>query len=107
MFLKFSIINTIHNHRTLLHCQFTLFSIATSALCKALCLLLCRKLDIPSYAKPMKPFINDAIILLLSFLFFGRFGKIKDISFVKVLCDKSKSVLYDNKQMVQFSCNIF
>ena len=60
--------------------------IATTALCRALWLLLCRKLDIPSYAKPIKPTICEVIIHLFSFLSFGRFGKIKNISFVKILC---------------------
>ena len=51
-----------------------------------LCLLACRKLDIPSHAKPKKPVISNVIISLFSFLFFRKHGKIKDVSFVKILC---------------------
>ena len=55
---------------TLFLCMFTLLSIAFTALCKALCLLWCKKLDIPSYAKPIKPVIRDDIIPLLLFFAF-------------------------------------
>ena len=61
---------------------------AVSALCGALCLLLCRKLEIPSYAKYIKPEINDVIEPFFSFLTVGNCGKIKSISLSKcyVLC---------------------
>ena len=59
---------------------------AFTALCRALCLLLCRKPEIPSYAKPIKPEINDVIMPLLSFLTVGNCGKIKSISFFKMFC---------------------
>ena len=66
--------------------MFTLVSIALTTLCMALCLLLCRKLEIPSYTKPIKLDINDVIIPLFSFLTLGNFGKICEILFVKILC---------------------
>ena len=46
---------------------------ALTALCKALCLLLCKKLEIPSNAKPTKPEIIALKIPLLLFLTFGKF----------------------------------
>ena len=57
---------------------------ATKALCNAFCLLLCRKLDIPSYAKPIKLVTNEEMMLPLSFLYFGNIGGIKEITFVKI-----------------------
>ena len=60
----------------------TLVSIALTALC----FLLCRELEIPSYAKPIKLDIKEVIIPLFSFLNLGTFGKISKISFVKMLC---------------------
>ena len=59
---------------------------AFTTLYSALYLLLCRKLDIPSHVRTIKPVISNVIILLFSFLILGRFGKIKDISFIKILC---------------------
>ena len=55
-------------------------SMAFTALWKALCLLWCRKLEIPSYAKPMKSEVSKVIIPCFSFLSI-YFGKIKSISF--------------------------
>ena len=70
----------------LLHCKFTLLFIVMNASCIAFCPLLCRYLEIPSYVKPMKPVIREVIIPLFSFLAFGKYGNIGDISF-KILCD--------------------
>ena len=41
---------------------------------------------VPSYAKHIKLVTNEAIILLLFLLSFGKFGNIKDISFVNISC---------------------
>ena len=54
----------------------------------------------------MKPVIREAIILLFSSLSFGKFGNIKDISFVKMLCAVQlleKFIPYKNQQMGQVS----
>ena len=45
-----------------------LIDIVLTALCKALCLLLCKKLKIPPNAKPTKPEIITLRIPLLLFL---------------------------------------
>ena len=58
----------------------------------------------------MKPVINEAFLHLFSFLSFRKFGNIKDISFIKILCVcdyKKKFVPDKNVQMIQFSYNIF
>ena len=59
---------------------------AFTASCRALCLLLCRKLEIPSYVKSIKPEINDVIMPLFSFLTARNYGKITSISLFKMLC---------------------
>ena len=48
-------------------CISTLDDIVHTALCKVLCLLLCKKLDIPSKVKPTKP---DIIVLKIPLLLF-------------------------------------
>ena len=58
---------------------------AFTALCKALYLLLCRKLEMPLYCKPMKPEISYVVIPLFSFLSV-YVGKIKPISLFEMLC---------------------
>ena len=68
----------------MLHCKSTLFSIACTALCKAFCLLSCRKLEIPSYARPIKPDIRDVIIPLFCLFCIGNVGSIKANSFVRM-----------------------
>ena len=51
-----------------------------NALCNAFCCLWCKKLEIPSYAKLIKPVISDVIIPLLCLLSFGSVSNIRDIS---------------------------
>ena len=43
-------------------------------------------LEIPSYAKPMKPEISDVKMPTFSFLLLGNFGKPNEILYVKMLC---------------------
>ena len=75
----------------LLHCMLVFLSITDTALCKALCLLWCRKLDIPSYTKhitleAMPPNMEANIAPLLLCLWSVRnLGSIFPISFVNVL----------------------
>ena len=52
----------------------------TTALCKALCLLLYQKLDIPSYAKPMK-LSNYTSLTTLAF---EKSGNFNDILFIRM-----------------------
>ena len=64
-------------------------SITATALCKALCLLWCRKLDIPSYAKPIMleaipPNTEANIAPLLCLQLVGNLGSIFPMSFVNV-----------------------
>ena len=68
----------------LLHCVVVCLFIAFTALFRALCLLLCRKLEIPSYAKPIKPDISVAKIPLFSFQFSGHLGKTMSILFSNI-----------------------
>ena len=68
-------------------CKSVFLSIIFMALCKALHHLCGRKLEIPSYAKPimldaMPPNTEANIAPLLGLLFIGRVGNIKPISFV-------------------------
>ena len=65
-------------------CMSTFEFIVHTALCKALCLLLCRKLEIPSNAKPTNPEIIVLKIPLLVFLPLENFGKIKSTSFFNI-----------------------
>ena len=74
---------------SLLCCVVVCLFMVFTALCRALCLLLYRKLVIPSYAKPMKPDIIVAKILLFSFLFSGNLGKTMSISFSNIWCSIS------------------
>ena len=72
-----------------LHCMLVFWSITTTALCRALCLLWCRKLDIPLYAKPIMleaiPPNTEAIIApLLCLWSVGNLGSIFPMSFVNV-----------------------
>ena len=57
---------------------------ALPALCKALCLLLCRKLEIPSNAKPIKPIMIVLKIPLLLLCPLGNLGNIKSTSFFNI-----------------------
>ena len=57
---------------------------ALTALCRALCLLLCKKLEIPSNAKPTKPEIIVLKIPLLLFHPLGNLGNIKSTSFFSI-----------------------
>ena len=56
--------------------------IALTTLPKPLCLLLCKKLKIPSNAKPTKPEIIALKIPLVPFLPMGNLGTIKCTSFL-------------------------
>ena len=51
---------------TLFFCMSVQIDMALTVLCRAVCLLLCKKLEIPSNAKPIKPVI---IVLKISLLF--------------------------------------
>ena len=86
---------------TFLHFQVTLFSIAFTALCRPLCLLLGIKEDIPSYARPIKCDISETITFPFPCLVCEKLDNIKDISFMKVLC--AVKLLEKNAQMVLFS----
>ena len=57
---------------------------ALAAFCKALYLLLCKKLEIPSNAKPTKPKIIALKILLLLLYPLGNLGNIKSISLFSI-----------------------
>ena len=64
-------------------------SITATALCKALCLLWCKKLDIPLYPKPIMleaipPNTEANIAPLLYLRSVGNSGSIFTMSFVKV-----------------------
>ena len=65
-------------------CMSTFEGIAHTALCKALCLLLYRKLEIPSNAKPTNLEIIVLEIPLLLFLPSENFGKIKSNLFFNI-----------------------
>ena len=54
---------------------------ALTALCRALCLLLCKKLNIPLNTKPTKPEIIALKIPLLPSCHLGNLGNIKSTSF--------------------------
>ena len=61
-----------------------------TALFRTLCLLWCKKLEIPSYARPITleamPLNTESKIApLLGLLSVGKVGNIKPISFVKIL----------------------
>ena len=61
-----------------------------TALFRALCLLWCKKLETPSYAKPiileaMSSSTEANITLLLCLFSFGKVGSIRPISFVRIL----------------------
>ena len=64
--------------------KFALLSIAYTALCNAFCILWCRKLEIPSWAKPMKPVIRDVIIPLFCLFCVGNVGSINANSFARM-----------------------
>ena len=65
-------------------CKSTLLSIAVTALCNAFCLLWCRKLEIPSYARLIKPVMRDVIIPLFCLSCVGNVGSINANSFVRM-----------------------
>ena len=62
---------------------------AVIALCRALFLLFCRKLDIPSYAKPLK--LDTSMVIIPCFCTLGIWGRSRFISFLvfhrKDLCE--------------------
>ena len=63
---------------------------ACTAFFKALCLLWCKKLETPSYAKPIKldampPNMKAIIVPLFCLLLTGNYGNIKSISLAKML----------------------
>ena len=62
----------------------TLFSIACTALCKAFCLLQCKKLEIPSYASSINPVIRDVMTPLFCLFCLENVGSIKANSFVRM-----------------------
>ena len=65
-------------------CISTYDDIGHTALSKALCLLLCKILNIPSKSNPTKPEIIVLKIPLLLFPPSGNFGKIKSTSFFNI-----------------------
>ena len=57
------------NCMSLLHWIFALLSMTLTALCRVLFHLLCRKLDIPLYAKPMK--LETSVVIIPHFCILG------------------------------------
>ena len=60
----------------------------------------CRKLEIPSYAKPMKPVIRDVIITLFCLSCLVNVGSIKANSIVRISV-KKVLLLYSATQLDQ------
>ena len=60
-------------------CMSVQIGMALTALCRALCLLLCKMLEIPSNGKPVKPVIIALEISLLLFSPLGNNSLIYDV----------------------------